>query len=71
MQVLSDDELINATIGNNEDEDEDERDVEEVPLYPAVTEMSAVLSGLEGFCFFESAHLERLGIVVASAYFTV
>lgn len=62
--LLTDDELTNAALSN------DESDVEEVPLRPIVTEVSAALSVAGHVCVFEHAdhmpHLEHLRKVVVS-----
>lgn len=70
--VLSDDELINAILHND-----DESDVEEVPLRPTVTEATAAtaaLSVLGGYRFSANAgyisHLEHFKKVVVPAHFT-
>lgn len=72
--ALSDNELINATLGNDEGDNDNENDVEKAQLCPTVAEASAAPSVLEDFRFFENAgclsHLERWGKVVVSAHFT-
>lgn len=56
--VLSDNQLTNAALGN------DESNVKEVPLRPIVAEVSAALLVLEDFCYFGNpdcmSHLEHL-----------
>lgn len=54
--VLSDDKVINAALGSNEDDNDEESDVEEVPLRLTVTETSAAL-GTGGLLFLQRCWL--------------
>lgn len=47
--VLSDDELINTALDNDEDDNDNKSNAEEMPLRPTVAEASAVRLVLEDF----------------------